>query len=132
MKGLRRAQVFINRYYESIKLVLLVVILALVAYTFLNTLASNAESSRHRGEAVIRIVKAIEEKTDDQTKVINRQFQALCFLLVETSGQDGLKQLDPPLEQQCRNLARELREEEKRTSAEQLPADRKQTITPRR
>ena len=108
----RAAQVFIHRYYENIKLVLLLIILCLVGYVTAVIVSENARTSEARGEAVIRIVESIERETDDQTKIINRQFQALCFLLVETSGSDTLKQLDPPLEEQCRNLTRELQAQE--------------------
>lgn len=114
----RPVQLFIHRYYENIKLLLLVVILGLLSYAVLAILSNNAESSKDRGEGIIRIVESIERETDEQTKTINRQFQALCFLLAETAGPEALKQLDPPFEEQCRDLARQLRNEEIRATGQ--------------
>lgn len=131
----RQLQIFIHRHYENIKLVLLVVILTLIGYGILAILSDSAADSKARGDAVIRIVKSVERESDKQTKIINRQFQALCFLLVETSGADTLKQLDPPLEEQCRNLTRELKAEaaaQQRTAQPQavLPTQPKPATRP--
>lgn len=109
---MKRLQIFIHKYYDSIKLILLLCILTLVTYSLLSQIQLNAEASKERGEAVIKLSEKIQEESRAQTEVINRQFQALCFLVIETSGTEALKQLDPPLEEQCRNLASELEQQE--------------------
>lgn len=116
---MKRFQLFIHRYYDGIKLILSLAILILVTYSLLNQIQINAEASKERGDAVLEVSKTIKEETAAQTEVINRQFQALCFLVVETAGADALKQLDPPLEEQCRNLAAELKEEQTEQRQEQ-------------
>lgn len=127
-------QLFVHRWYESIILVLLVSIAGLIIFNLFTTQNSYAESSKERGEAVIDIVKTIKEENEKQTVIINRQFQALCFLLVETSGTESLKRLDPPLEQQCLELADELRAAERMKQAEaekqrQAEESKKETST---
>ena len=114
----RDVQIFIHKHYETIKLVLLFLTFGIVIYLVVSFSMANSEASRTRAEAVIDIVKSIETETDEQTKIINRQFQALCFLLVETSGEEALKRLDPPIEEQCRNLAQEIKEQERAESDE--------------
>ena len=109
---MKRLQIFIHKYYDSIKLILLLCILALVTYTLLSQIHLNALASKERGEAVIEITHKIQEESEKQTEAINRQLQALCFLVIETSGAQALRQIDPPLEEQCRNLASELQQEQ--------------------
>jgi uncharacterized membrane-anchored protein YhcB (DUF1043 family) len=65
---------------------------------------------------------AFRAEIRQQTEIINRQFQALCFLVIETSGTEALKQLDPPLEEQCRNLASELQEHGREDEVSNLAA----------
>lgn len=120
----KRVQVFIHRWYDSIKLVLLVIIVGLVLVGLVANQNANADSSKQRAEAVLQIMRAIQDQqelikgeNDKQTVIINRQFQALCFLLAETSGQEALKQLDPPLESQCLALTDELRATERQEQA---------------
>jgi hypothetical protein len=121
----KRVQIFIHRWYDAIKLVLLVIIVGLVLVGLVVNQNANADSSKQRADAVIQIMKAIKEQqelikdeNDEQTVIINRQFQALCFLLAQTSGQEALRQLDPPLESQCLALTDELRATERQEQAQ--------------
>ena len=122
----KRVQLFIHHWYDTIKLVLLVVIVALVLLGLVANQNANAESSKQRGEAVLEIVETIKAENIKQTDIINRQFQALCFLLVETSGEEALKKLDPPLEQQCLDLANELRAQERQEEVARREAQSEQ------
>lgn len=113
---MRNIQLFIHKYYDSIKLVMLVCIFALVGLGLLYQMQTNAEDSKRRGEAILEITHhmskqtaSINKENNEQTETINRQFQALCYLLVEISGEEALRQLDPPIEEQCRDLAVEMR-----------------------
>lgn len=109
---MKNVQLFITRHYDAIKLIMLTINLALLSYLILGFVAQTQASSERRSEAISQAVKQINDKTDEQTVIINRQFQALCFLIIETSGQEALKQLDPPLEEQCRDLTQELKEDQ--------------------
>lgn len=115
---MRNIQLFIHKYYDSIKLVMLVCIFALVGLGLLYQMQTNADDSKRRGEAILEITHhmskqtaSINKENNEQTETINRQFQALCYLLVEISGEEALRQLDPPIEEQCRDLAIEMRKD---------------------
>jgi hypothetical protein len=127
----RGLQVFIHRNYDAIKLIALAIILGVVILAFYTQLATNAENSTKRAKAVLEVVNIVKAENEKQTTVINRQFQALCFLLVETSGREALKQLDPPLEQQCLDLASELREQERERQASVGSSPSSDTSNPR-
>lgn len=121
----KRTQLFIHKHYGTIKLILLVIIFGLIAVSYLTLVTQNQEASRSRAEAVINVVESIEKETEQQTKdleldtkrqtdAFNRQFQAMCFLIIEIAGPDALKRIDPPLKEQCKNLAVELRTNEEK------------------
>lgn len=112
MTEIRKVQVFIHRYYDAIKIVMLLIIMSLVGLFFLYQIQSNAEASARRGEAVLALTKTIEDKTDNQTRLQTRQMQALCYIIIQIAGQEALSTLDPPLEEQCRDLAIELKQGE--------------------
>ncbi|WP_425005745.1 hypothetical protein [Mycolicibacterium sp. S3B2] len=106
---IRQVQLFIHRYYDAIKLVMLFIILAMVGLGILYQFEINARADEERGKAILTLTSTIEDKTDGQTALQTRQMQALCYLIVQTAGEDALTQLDPPLEEQCRNLAGDLK-----------------------
>lgn len=126
---IRSIQLFIHRFYDAIKLVMLFVIFLLVILSIFYQLEGNQRASAERGRAILAITKTISSETEKQTETINRQLQALCFLLVETSGEETLRQLDPPLEEQCRDLASELRAAERRVELEQLESSIRERAT---
>lgn len=111
-------QVFIHRYYEVIKLTLLVVLIILSVFTILSQLAQN-EENRERdvanvadlAEAVRIESEASRKENQGQSELINRQFRALCIIIIETSGQEGLDKLDAESRARCENLSTEEAEE---------------------
>ena len=64
----------------------------------------NQKAASNRLKAVESITTSIKDETDAQTKLINRQFQAMCVLIIDTSGRKGLERLDPDTQQRCRDL----------------------------
>jgi hypothetical protein len=104
---LKRIQFAINHYYDSIKLFLLVCIFGLVAYGlyYQNNVNSGEIQDRQKSQATI--IDAIKNESEAQTKTINRQFKALCVIVVETSGQEGLDKLDADTRESCEKLADE-------------------------
>ena len=107
---MKNVQLFITKHYDAIKLLLLSVCVILLSYIILTNIAESRLASERRAESIEQAVEQINAKTDEQTVQLNRQLQALCFLIVQTAGQEALKQFDPPLEEQCKNLAQELKQ----------------------
>lgn len=101
----KKLQIIIHRYYDTIKLALLVVTLILAALIFLAVIQSSSNASKARQQSITQIVKAIQEESESQTDIINRQFRAICFLIIETAGHEALKQLDEETRARCENLA---------------------------
>lgn len=126
----KRVQLFIHKWYDTIKLSMIICILVLTGFGILNVIALNADESRERGEAVIKVTEQISRENDEQTDKINRQFQALCFIIIQTAGREALSQLDPPLEDQCRNLTAELKKRDAAT--EKRDSSTQQQQKPRR
>lgn len=109
---MKRFQLFIHRHYDAIKLSLMVIIFILTFLAVVGNIQSAAQNTIEREEAVKELLEAdqkitqsIKEETEAQTKVINRQFRALCILIIETSGQEGLNKLDADSRHQCERLA---------------------------
>jgi len=100
----RRVQVFVHRYYESIKLTLLVFLVLLGVFTILTQIDRNNKEDQKRDADTAQIISENKATNDEQTDVINRQFRALCILLIETSGQEGLNKLDEESRKRCENL----------------------------
>lgn len=105
-------QLFIHRYYDSIKLILLAVILGFCMLIFASDIASkyqdvsrNNKQSAERATAVKNILSSIKNENDKQTVIINQQIRALCVVIIETAGQEGLNKLDPQSAERCKNLA---------------------------
>lgn len=113
-----RLQLFIHRQYENIKLVLQFVIIGLIIAAIVNSnLISDRLATQNRestGEVLGRIDRETQRQSQeirDQTRQLNQQFQALCFIVVQIAGENALRQIDPPLEEQCAALVKELKEE---------------------
>lgn len=66
---------------------------------------SNEQQSIERTRATRQIINTMKEENEGQTRTINRQFRALCILIIEISGQEGLDQLDPESRKRCENLS---------------------------
>jgi hypothetical protein len=98
-------QLFLRRYYDVIKLVLLVFIAAMAVYFLVNATTTQTRNTRERIQNTEKIVQSIQEESRLQTEIINDQFRALCIVIFQTSGQEGLEKLDPPLETICKNLS---------------------------
>ena len=103
---MKNVQLFIHRHYETIKLVLILLTVMLGLIILSSAQAESNRNSRERADAVLEITRSIKRETEKQTEIINRQFQALCLVLMQVSGEDALKRLDPPIEQRCRELAK--------------------------
>jgi len=104
---IKKIQLFVNRYYESIKLTLLIILLGIAVFTVVNEIEQNEKASIARAAAVSQVAEAVKSETEAQTEVINKQFRALCIIIVETSGQEGLDKLDPDSRARCENLQTE-------------------------
>lgn len=132
-----KIQMAIHRHYDNIKLVLQLVIIGLIVVVMINAnvltdriTSTNQESAAEIAGRIDRETQLQSEEIKRQTDQLNQQFQALCFIIVQIAGEDALRQIDPPLEEQCKALVQELREEtETQQTAPQLPA-RPQSIAP--
>ena len=109
MNKIDKFQLFINRHYQGLKLVLLIVILILTSliavqlYTNIRYEAERqAKSQAQRTEAMKTAIETIQRQSDEQTDDIKAQFQALCVLIINNLGTSGLEQLNPPIEERCR------------------------------
>lgn len=118
MKKSTKIQMFIHHRYDNIKLVLQFVIIFLVILTILNINAVSDRLSSEGTESRTAVLERIDRETQEQTRQIqeqtnklNQQFQALCFIIVQIAGPEALTQIDPPLEEQCRDLTAELRQD---------------------
>lgn len=89
MSKVNSLQLFINRYYTVIRLILFLVIIGLLLSLFVNRL---------------EVVDSIKPENAKQTETIKDQFQALCVLIVTTSPESTLSQLSPANEAKCRKL----------------------------
>lgn len=101
---MKRVQLFIHRYYETIKLALLVLLVLLSAFIITAQIIENDTRSRYRTQAVAEVADAVKKETEAQTVIINRQFRAICILIIETSGVEGLSKLDDESRRRCENL----------------------------
>lgn len=116
-------QLFIHRYYESIKLTLLIVLVALSVIIILNQIETNNTAAEGRTAAVGTVLDNIKNESENQTEIINRQFRAICIIIIETSGQEGLDKLDPETRSRCENLDAPSQEaEEAQPSAQATPS----------
>lgn len=104
MRRLDRIQLFVNRHYDGLKLLLLVVILVLSSILVLGQLSDSRRRAEERDQATEAVVRSIQRQTDHQTQIIKDQFQALCIVIINTSGPQALRQLDPATEQRCRDM----------------------------
>lgn len=102
---MKNLQVFVHRYYDGLKLFLLIILVIMSLFIILKQLAENNSRAEGRTRAVSEVVTAVQEENKKQTEIINRQFTALCILIFETSGQEGLNKLDPETRARCENLA---------------------------
>lgn len=109
---MKKFQMFIHRHYDTIKLTLIVIIFILTFMAVVGQIQKNNRDTIDRADAVAEvleadkeIVKSIKAETEAQTKIINRQFRALCILIIDTSGEEGLAKLDADSRQQCERLA---------------------------
>lgn len=113
---MKNVQLFITRHYDAIKLFLLTICVILLGYIIVTNIEESRTASERRAEGIAEAVKQINDKTDEQTEQLNRQLQALCFIIVTVSGEEALRQIDPPLEEQCRDLTNELRNRPEQTN----------------
>lgn len=102
---MKNIQMFIHKYYDVIKLVLSVLNIGLVMFLILYAQSLQAQSAKTRGELIVEITQSIQRETKEQTKIINRQFKALCLLIVEQGGQTALDKLDTDTRRRCETLA---------------------------
>lgn len=113
-----KIQMAIHRHYDNIKLVLQFVIIGLIIMVMVNAnLISDRQTAVTQGstaEVIDRIeaeTKRQSEQIEAQTNKLNQQFQALCFIMIKVAGEDALRNIDPPLEEQCKALTQELRDD---------------------
>lgn len=113
-----KIQMAIHRHYDNIKLVLQFVIIGLIILVMINANIISDRLSTQGQESTAEIAERIDRETQlqseeikKQTDQLNTQFQALCFIIVQIAGEDALRNIDPPLEEQCRDLVQELRDD---------------------
>ncbi len=122
-------QMAIHRHYDNIKLILQFVIIGLIIWVMVSANMASERQTRETRQSTAEVVDRIDEETkrqsaqlDAQTTKLNQQFQALCFIMVQIAGEYALQNIDPPLEEQCRELTQELRDD--------AAANRQSTTTP--
>lgn len=113
-----KIQMAIHHHYDNIKLILQFIIIGLIILVMVNSNIIAERQSRESRESTAEVIDRIDQETkrqsdeiQAQTKKLNQQFQALCFIMVKLAGEDALKNIDPPLEEQCRALTQELRDD---------------------
>lgn len=104
---MKKVQLFIHRQYDAIKLTILVLLVMMSVFTILSQIAQNDHDARERSAAVAEVANNVKAESEAQTIIINRQFRAICILIIETSGQEGLDKLDPESKKRCENLTEE-------------------------
>lgn len=119
---MKRVQLFVHRHYDTIKLALLVLLVFLCAFIITAQIIENDTRSKNRTAAVAQVADAVKRETEAQTDIINRQFRAICILIIETSGQAGLNKLDDESRKRCESL--ESIEEEQVLEVVPLPRSR--------
>jgi hypothetical protein len=117
MKLSTKLQMFIHHQYDNIKLVLQFVIILLVIGAIVNTNAVSERLSNENSDSRTAVLERIDRETQAQSKAIeeqtdklNSQFQALCFIIVQIAGEEALAEIDPPIQEQCRDLTAALRQ----------------------
>lgn len=131
-------QMAIHRHYDNIKLILQFIIIGLVITVMVNANLIAERQTRESRESTSQVVDRIDEETkrqseqlDAQTTKLNQQFQALCFIMVQIAGEYALQNIDPPLEEQCKELTQELRDDAaNRQSTPATPAPQSPTTQP--
>lgn len=101
---IKRVQLFAHRYYEAIKLFLLILVLGVAVSTVIYQMWQYEQASIGRTRAVAEVAEAVKRETEAQTDIINRQFRAICLLIVDTSGARGLERLDNITRERCEDL----------------------------
>ena len=94
-----------HRHEGVIQNILFAATVILVLVILGNQLESNSRISEERARGVTEVITSVEAENEEQTELINRQFRALCVIIIQTSGQEGLQQLDGQTQERCRNLA---------------------------
>lgn len=131
-------QMAIHRHYDNIKLILQFIIIALIIGVMVNANIISDRQARDSRESTAQVVDRIDQETkrqsaeiEAQTTKLNQQFQALCFIMVQIAGEYALSNIDPPLEEQCRELTQELRDDAAaNTQPSATPAPRTPTTQP--
>jgi hypothetical protein len=93
----------------------------LSVFIILAQVAKNDADARERSAAVSQVAEAVKAESERQTEIINRQFRAICIIIIETSGQEGLDKLDPESRERCENLADFTETGEDQSAQEQGP-----------
>lgn len=124
MSFVTKVQLAIHRQYDNIKLILQFVIIALIIVVMINANVLSERLATQNRESTAEVVDRIDNETKrqseeikKQTDQLNTQFQALCFIIVQIAGEDALRNIDPPLEEQCRDLVQGLRDDAAAESA---------------
>lgn len=113
-----KIQMAIHHHYDNIKLILQFIIIGLIILVMVNSNIIAERQSRESRESTAEVIDRIDQETKrqsaeikEQTEQLNRQFQTLCLIAVKLAGEEALRNIDPPLEEQCRALTQELRED---------------------
>lgn len=131
-------QMAIHRHYDNIKLILQFIIIGLVILVMVNANVISERQTRQNRESTAEVIDRIDQETkrqseeiSKQTAQLNSQFQALCFIMVKIAGEDALRNIDPPLEEQCKALTQELRDDAAaNTQSSTAPVPRAPTTQP--
>lgn len=131
-----KIQMAIHTHYDNIKLILQFVIIGLIVLVMINANVISERQATQNRESTAEVVDRIDEETkrqsaqiEEQTRKLNQQFQALCFIMVKIAGEDALRNIDPPLEEQCRALTQELRNDETQQTLPQRQSNTSQVPT---
>lgn len=129
-----KIQMAIHHHYDNIKLILQFIIIGLIILVMVNSNIIAERQSRESRESTAEVIDRIDQETKrqsaeikEQTEQLNRQFQTLCLIAVKLAGEEALRNIDPPLEEQCRALTQELRDD---AAVETTPAPQSPNTQP--
>lgn len=130
-RPVKRGQEFVHKYYESIKLFLLVLIIVMagiIIYSMLNQAAADrarrAEEQTQRVKAVEDVSQRIDDKTDEVLARVERSESLLCALFLQ---HDIDIELPPELEKRCQKELKERSQASAEPSATSSPQPTPQT-----
>lgn len=102
---IKGVQLFVHRYYGAIKLLMQFITIALLIFLIQYAVDLSNRGDDARRQLILEITQSIQKETREQTETLNKQLQALCVIVLQTSGEQALRQLDAEIQNKCKALA---------------------------